>query len=105
LVAAQSTPPPGHLRPVELTQAPPTHVSPPGQALPQAPQLAFEFDKATHCPLHEVCPAGQVQVPPTHWKPAPHVVVQLPQWLLSMLVAVQKPPQSIWPDGHVQAPL
>jgi hypothetical protein len=55
--------------------APFTHVAPPGQRLPQAPQLLGSLVKSTHLPEHITVGAGQggVQTSPLHTLGGGHV--------------------------------
>jgi hypothetical protein len=89
--------PAGHVH-VELTQ-----VAPPGQTLPQVPQLRASLLRFAHAPpAHCMVPAPQVleQTLLLHTWPVWHTVVQLPQWLLSD--DTHWPPHNM-PDVQTQA--
>ncbi len=80
---------------------PPTHVSLPGQTLPQLPQ-AFGFDVvSTQMPLHALWPAGHLQTPPVHVDPVAQALPQLPQWFVSVCSLTHADPHRASPGPHV----
>ena len=60
-------------------QAPKTHVWPPVQVVPQAPQLVLLVCSLTQVPLQSVRPAPQVQIPAVQVWLSPQTVVHEPQ--------------------------
>ncbi len=85
--------------------------APPGQVLPQAPQLSLLLDSSTHWPPQFVSPGRHAQVPETHASAAGQLVAQVPQCLGSRERSRQvlPPPQGTrlvapqphTPDVHV----
>jgi hypothetical protein len=101
------------------------HGVPAGQAVPQAPQLAWLVKRSVHTPLHAVCPVGHasVHLPCTQDCPAVHAAPHALQWLgfvatsahstpfapaqgWSGHAAAQAPLTQNWPTAHAvpQAP-
>jgi hypothetical protein len=69
----------------EHLQLLPVQVAPPGQALPQVPQLDTSLVRSAHLPPeHCICPEGQLaaQLVPAQTCVPVQALVQLPQWLL-----------------------
>jgi hypothetical protein len=86
--------------PLGQPQTPSKQVSPAGQALPQAPQLALSQQVATQTPSQltspsaQQSPLGQSQTPSKQVVPAGQTLPQAPQCWLSQQVSTQVPPQS-----------
>jgi hypothetical protein len=87
--------------PLGQSHFPSKHVSPPVQALPQAPQLALSQQVATQTPLQIVSPSaqqsplGQSQIPSKHVVPDEQELPHAPQCSLLQQVSTQTPPQSV----------
>jgi len=79
-------------------------VRPPGQTLPQPPQLLFSVLVLTQLPLQKVCPAGHAHTLFVQVRPLVQTVPQVPQLLLSFAVVRQTPLQSVCPLGQLHTP-
>jgi len=82
-----------------VLQAPREQTVPPGQTLPQAPQLLLSDWRARQVPEHSACPAGQtvVQTPRTHDCPLLQRLLHAPQWAGSSVMSRQTEPQRVSP--------
>ena len=82
--------------------APPEQTSPPPQARPQLPQLAWSARRSTHATPQALCPAAQVG-PPHSPEPqltySAHPAPQAPQWALSVAKSTQNPAAVGQPRG------
>ena len=89
---------------------PPTHVEPPPQVFPQAPQLASSSVVSTHAPPQFVlAPASahdSAQLPPAQTSPAAHAAPQAPQFAGFDARSTHCPAQSMGcaPPEHAHAP-
>jgi hypothetical protein len=86
-------------------QAPATHVWPPAQVVPHAPQFALSLLRSTQPPLHAERPVAQAaaHLPAEQTWPAAHAVPQAPQLATSVETSTHLPPHVIVPVGHAQA--
>lgn len=100
-VPPQLTWPEGH------AHCPLTHVVPPAQVLPHAPQFAPSLCVSMHAPAHETSPVPQVvvQVPALQTRPVPQALPQPPQFCASLASATQVPRHAISFAGQTHAPL
>jgi len=81
-------------------QAPPTHICPAAQALPQEPQFIASRVVSTQLPPQSVCPASHMRIiavhmPFMHDWPAVQALPQEPQLLALLVGSTQVPSHSI----------